>query len=70
MILAHEAHWWWPFLWLVWIAVIGTIVWLIVRHGGWRRHNPLGGAKSILAERYARGEIEADEYRDRLARLG
>jgi len=26
-------------------------------------------ARAILAERYARGEIDADEYRERLANL-
>jgi putative membrane protein len=45
-------------------------VWFLSRR--WRE--PRGGgpdrAKEILAERFARGELSADEYRERLAELG
>jgi putative membrane protein len=58
---------WWP-LWLVlWLAVLGTLVWLVIRA---RRDGGGGRAKEILAERYARGEISLDEYRERLGHLG
>jgi putative membrane protein len=58
---------WWP-LWLVlWLAVLGTLVWLVIRA---RRNGGDGRAKEILAERYARGEISLDEYRERLGHLG
>jgi putative membrane protein len=69
MLLAHDAHWWWPLLWLVWLAAIGTVVWFIFRRRA-GRSDGRNGAKSILAERFARGEIDADEYRERLAQLG
>jgi len=61
----HE-HWWIvaPFFWALWFAVLGTIVYLLVRrrprwHGDDR-------AKAILAERFARGELSAEEFRERL----
>ena len=64
-------HGWWPLWPLLWIAVLGTIAWLVVRR---RRDGdrPRGGterAREILAERYARGEIASDEYRERLDQL-
>jgi putative membrane protein len=62
-------HAWWP-LWLVfWLAVLGAIVWLVVRS----RRDTGGGsrdrASEILAERYARGELSTEEYRERLETL-
>jgi Short C-terminal domain len=44
--------------------LIGLLIFLFVRRG---RHG--SSAKAVLAERYARGEINADEYRERLANL-
>ena len=55
----------WPLLWL---AVIVTVVWLFKRRR-WSGGPPENGgdrARSILAERYARGEISSEEYRERL----
>jgi uncharacterized membrane protein len=49
---------------LFWLVLIGGLILLFTRRR-WRRP----GAEAILAERYARGEISADEYRDRLANL-
>jgi putative membrane protein len=50
-----------PFLF--WALVIGFVVWQVRRCGGppWARHP----GRSVLDERYARGEITADEYRER-----
>jgi putative membrane protein len=67
------AHEWgfFPFFWLGWILIIALLF------GGrwywWRRHpdhadGPRSGG-SVLAERYARGEIDEEEYRRRLAVL-
>lgn len=62
---------WWPIWPLLWIAVIGTVVWFVLR----RRAAPAGAsdgsarAKEILAERFARGEITTEEYRERLEQL-
>ena len=62
-LLLHETagwHWWFaPFWILLWIAVIVTLV----RFSPWRRrYDRRVDARAILAERYARGEIDAEEY--------
>jgi putative membrane protein len=62
----HHGHWWvvFPILWLLSI-VTAFLLW---RRGGC---GPRGGdpARRILGERFARGEIGADEYRERLGQL-
>lgn len=79
LILAHPAGWdhagdgWWfvfPVFWgLIWFALIGFIIWRVWR-GGWRHEvSGIERARGILAERYARGEINAEEYQERLGRL-
>jgi putative membrane protein len=62
-------HGWWPLWLLVWAAVLGTILWLVLRRT--RPAGPSGSdrAREILGERYARGEISNDEYRERLENL-
>ena len=59
---------WWLLFPLFWILVIGTVIWLVART---RRHesssaSPVERATEILAARYARGEIDTDEYQRRL----
>jgi putative membrane protein len=61
----HWQHGWWPFPWLLIVLVIALLVW---RRGCFGQRG--GGARSILAERFARGEISAEEYRERLGQLG
>jgi putative membrane protein len=60
----HDGHWWvvFPILWLVLIAVAVALFWRRGRNGG-------DSPRRILAERFARGEISAAEYRERLAQL-
>ncbi len=66
-LLLHEAagwHWWFaPFWFLLWIVVIV----MILRFAPWRRRrcDRRVDARAILAERYARGEIDAEEYATR-----
>lgn len=70
---------WWPLIPLVWVALVGTVVWFVAR----RPHThqaagsgpnvsgqaPAQNARQILAERYARGEISTEEYQERLTNL-
>jgi putative membrane protein len=59
---------WWPIWLLFWAALIGIAVWLILRRRRDRR-GPLDPAREILAERFARGDLNAEEYRTRLDEL-
>ena len=62
-LLLHAAggwHWWFvPFWILLWVVVIV----LLLRFSPWRRRcDRRVDAREILAERFARGEIDAAEY--------
>ena len=63
-------HWWFvfPFFWLLWLGVIVTVLYFVVR-GKSRRWSGGDRAKAILAERFARGEISGEEFRERLEQL-
>jgi putative membrane protein len=50
---------------LLWIVALGALIWFVVRNARPRE----GSATDILAERYARGELSSDEYRERLDEL-
>ncbi|MGH8983878.1 MAG: SHOCT domain-containing protein [Acidimicrobiia bacterium] len=50
------------------VALVGRLVFILWRRRGWRRA-PSASGESVLAERYARGEITDVEYRERLAVL-
>ena len=56
---------WFLFFPLFWIGVVIVAVYLF--RGGWRHRTDM--AEEILGERYAKGEISDDEYRQRLAVL-
>jgi putative membrane protein len=64
----HDGAWWLVFP-LFWLAVLGTAAWFVVHT--LRRAHPSGieRARGILAERYARGEVSGEEYRERLDEL-
>ena len=59
--------------WIFMMAVIGLIVWAVIRTTS---QSPTSGtsttasAQTILAERFARGEIDDDEYRRRSDQIG
>jgi putative membrane protein len=59
---------WGTLMMVVAIALIAVVVWLIVRNprADNRRSN---SAREILSERYARGEIDSEEYEKRLRKL-
>jgi putative membrane protein len=60
----------WGLLWLAfWLVAIGTTAWFVTRLVRRREPSGLDRARDILAERYARGELTSDEYRERLERL-
>ncbi|HEY7690796.1 MAG TPA: SHOCT domain-containing protein [Gaiellaceae bacterium] len=63
----HHAHWWivFPILWLLLFALALTFFWTRCRG----RHDGRESPRRILGERFARGEINADEYRSRLDQL-
>lgn len=57
-----------PLLALLWIGLIAVGLWLLLRN--LRERDRGGRARDILDERYARGEINSEEYRERLEHLG
>jgi len=52
------------FFLLVFLAAV--VVFGVLRRGGWRARSD---ARAVLADRFARGDIDADEYRSRLSEL-
>jgi putative membrane protein len=66
---------WWvarlAFLTLWILLVLFLLRWFVFGRWGRRGWGPNGveRARAILAERYARGEIDANEYQERLERL-
>ncbi|WP_218040484.1 SHOCT domain-containing protein [Actinomadura sp. WMMB 499] len=58
---------------LFWLAVLATGFYFLRRRvtggGAQRGGDPLGQARTILAERFARGEIDEDEYLMRMSAL-
>jgi putative membrane protein len=70
VLAADGGHHFWPLWMLLWIGVIGLVIWLVVRRTRPRGPSGHDSAKQILAERFARGELSGEEYRERLAELG
>jgi putative membrane protein len=64
----HSGFWWFPFG-VLWLVVLGTAIWLVVRALRRGERSGVAGAKEILAERYARGELTREEYREHLDEL-
>ncbi len=65
--------WNWFFLALLIVGVILLVVALVRGLSGGRGNSGPAGpsrAREILDERYARGEIDTDEYHDRVQQLG
>lgn len=62
----HHGHLWiWMLLWGLVLALVFPALWR-----SRRAPRPCDTARTILAERYAKGEITPEEYRERLATLG
>jgi len=65
MLFAHGGWFLWPLIPLLWFTlVVLFFVFVVRRRRGWWDGRRSG--ESVLAERYARGEITDDEYRTRL----
>lgn len=62
--------WAWPGLLLVGVVVLGAVAYGLLR-GAKTEEAPPGGitAREILDERYARGELDGEEYRQRVEGL-
>ena len=58
--------WHMGWMWIGWLVLIAAIVWLIAAAVNPRI--PVGGddPETVLKRRYARGEIDRDEYQRRL----
>jgi putative membrane protein len=66
----HGWFWFWPLIPLFWFfAFFLFLRFFVWRRGPWRYAQRTPDARAILAERYARGEITHEEYRERLGHL-
>jgi putative membrane protein len=55
---------------LLTVLLVGLTVWLVIRYAVPRYAvNDNASARRILSERYARGELDTDEYAQRRAQL-
>jgi putative membrane protein len=55
---------WWPIFPIFWVVFWGALIFAVFRfRGRWQRGH---SAEDVLAERYARGEITVEDYRERL----
>ncbi|MDZ7674792.1 MAG: SHOCT domain-containing protein [Acidimicrobiales bacterium] len=59
--------WFWGTLMMLsWVVIIAGAMWLLMRS---RADSGSSRARDILEERYARGELTTEEYRERLDNL-
>lgn len=67
-----DGGWWMmgisSFIGLILVAALGGLIVSVARNSGVRTAGP-GDPRPLLDERFARGEIDANEYRSRLAVL-
>jgi putative membrane protein len=73
-LLANHDHWdgpgpWWPLIPLFWFAFIFFAFAVFGRFGRRRWYRGSYSGESKLAERFAAGEIDEAEYRERLSVL-
>ena len=68
---------WWGVLWMLvpllfWVGLLAVIVWAVLRiSSGWHAQGTgASPAYEMLRQRFARGEIDAEEYEERLRVLG
>jgi putative membrane protein len=68
-VLAKGGDGWWPLWLLFWLAIVVAAGWFLWRRWGRPQGDPLDRARELLAERYAKGELTSDQYRERLEQL-
>lgn len=52
------------FFWVLILALVVTLIWFLIRKGGESQPGPTGKSSlEILKERYARGELDEEQYR-------
>ncbi|WP_250549450.1 SHOCT domain-containing protein [Pseudonocardia sp. H11422] len=61
--------WIWPTLVLIGLGLLGYLTYQLVQGRGTGSPAGASSARQILDERYARGEIDEQEYRQRRAEL-
>jgi len=66
-----NSRWHMGFMWIFWVLLIVLIVWLLVRAASGRptKGDSQDSPEQILKRRYARGEIDKEEYERRLSDL-
>lgn len=71
--VGHGAGWgpggWWPIFPLFWALLWGAVIVALFRFRRAYGTDRGRSAEDVLAERYARGEITVEEYRERLGVL-
>ena len=60
---------WGPTMGLLWITLIAGAAWFLIRNVRPPERSGFDRAREILAERYARGEMASEEYRERLDQM-
>jgi len=60
--------WMWLW-WLLLVALLGAVVWAVVRTAGAGSQSPDQSPEAVLKQRYARGEIDHEEFERRLSGL-
>jgi putative membrane protein len=68
-VLARGGDGWWPLWLLFWLVIVAAVAWSLWRRWGRPQGDGLDRAREMLAERYAKGELTRDEYRERLEQL-
>lgn len=73
--VGHMGQFGWSMMamgWLFMLIIIGLVAWIVIQAGAAspKPHDKsTGSAQRILADRFARGEIDQEEYRSRSGEL-
>lgn len=59
------------FMWIIWLLLVAVIVWAVIRTSSSdQRSDSRPSARDVLDRRFAEGEIDESEYRQRRKLLG